>query len=168
VELKSSFIYNESSLKVFIVHTLVRETHISASREEVFDFFSDARNLNRITPAWLDFRILTPTPVPMELNSIIEYSLKLNGLRFRWKTQITRWEPPQVFVDEQLHGPYSRWIHTHSFTETAYGTCMEDHVAYAVPGWLMEPLIHRAFVQPRLNKIFDYREQQFKHIFPSP
>ena len=99
---------------------------------------------------------------------IINLSLKLNGIRFRWKSQITLWDPPHEFVDEQIRGPYRYWHHTHRFSETEAGTIKEDHVRYTVPGWLMEPLIHRWFVQPRLDRIFDFREKELQAIFSVP
>jgi len=150
------------------MHELRRQTQVSAPVEDVFNFFSDAANLDRITPAWLDFRILTPQPIVMELNTIFDLSLKLCGMRFRWSSQITLWDPPHVFVDEQTKGPYSYWHHTHRFSETEAGTIKEDLVRYAVPGWLMEPSIHSKFVRPRLEKIFDFREKKLKQIFSNP
>ena len=146
------------------MHELKRRTQIAASLEDVFNFFSDAGNLDQITPPWLKFKILTPTPIPMELNTKIDFSLKLNGIPFQWKSQITVWDPPAVFVDEQISGPYRQWIHTHRFSENEAGTAMEDHVSYSIPGWIVEPLIHTMIVRSRLERIFDYREAKLKEI----
>jgi len=146
------------------MYELKRQTHVAAPLEEVFHFFSDAANLDRITPPWLSFRILTPAPIFMDLNTIIDLSLKLNGIRVHWKSQITLWDPPHAFVDEQIRGPYSYWHHTHRFSAAETGTIKEDHVLYTVPGLFLEPMIHTRFVQPRLKKIFDYREKMMKEI----
>src|SRR5690349_19725660 len=97
------------------VHHLRREMLIPAPIAEVFEFFADVRNLEAITPGWLRFRILTPTPIEMEDGALIEYRLSWWFVHLRWKTVIDQWKPPHYFVDRQLSGPYTRWEHTHSF-----------------------------------------------------
>src|SRR5690349_16758905 len=103
-------------------HQFERRIVIKRPLEEVFAFFAEAGNLERITPPELKFHILTPLPFTIAQGSLIDYQLALFGLRFRWKTLISRWEPPFVFVDEQLRGPYRQWIHTHRFVQNPDGT----------------------------------------------
>jgi len=90
-------------------------------REEVFRFFSDARNLQHITPAFLHFHVLTPNPIEMRRGALIDYRLKLRGVPLRWRSEITSWEPPQRFSDIQVRGPYAEWVHTHAFEERTVG-----------------------------------------------
>ena len=139
-------------------YLLEREQIVPKSREEAFAFFSDAFNLERITPPFLRFRILTPPPIRMEAGTLIEYRLALFGIGFRWKTLIESWEPETHFVDRQLKGPYALWHHTHTFEEIAPGqTRMRDLVRYRLPmgpfGWIA----HRLFVRRMLDQIFNYR-----------
>jgi ligand-binding SRPBCC domain-containing protein len=152
-------------LNVLKIYELRREVFIKAPQDDVFSFFSQAENLNAITPAWLHFEILTPLPIKMGEQTRIDYSLKLIGFRFLWKTEITEWKPPGLFVDKQIEGPYRHWEHTHRFEKKGHGTVMQDKVSYAVPGFALAPLTHFFFVRPRLEKIFSYREEALLRIF---
>ena len=80
---------------------LTSEVQVGRAVEEVFEFFSDASNLDAITPSWLEFRILTPTPIRMGVGTMIDYALKVRGVPIKWRSEITIWQPPYRFVDEQ-------------------------------------------------------------------
>ena len=140
------------------VHRLVTSMTLPLQREQVFAFFADATNLERITPPELQFEIVTPEPIQIRQGSLIDYRLRLFGVPFRWQTQITVWRPPHEFVDVQLHGPYRLWEHTHRFRDHLTGTLIEDVVRYQLPlapfGELAHPL-----VRLRLNHIFQFRER---------
>jgi ligand-binding SRPBCC domain-containing protein len=128
------------------------------ARHDVFAFFADARNLQRITPAFLNVRILTPDPIAMRQGTIIDYRLSLRGVPFAWRTEIAVWDPPDRFVDIQQRGPYAEWIHTHAFEEQGDGTLVRDHVRYRLYGpRLLTRLVHRAIVARDLRQIFAYR-----------
>lgn len=129
---------------------------------EVFAFFADAFNLDRLTPSYLRFHILTPPPIVMRPGAIIDYRLRIHGLPIRWRTCITVWDPPHRFVDEQVRGPYRLWHHEHLFKQTTEGTLCTDRVHYASPGG---SLIHRCFVRPDVQRIFQYRSEKLREIF---
>jgi ligand-binding SRPBCC domain-containing protein len=134
-------------------------------REEVFSFFADAGNLESITPATLRFRILTPRPIVMRVGSIIDYRLSIHGIPVRWQTEITLWDPPHRFVDEQRRGPYWRWVHEHRFREEGDATIVEDRVEYLVPGGR---LVHGLFVGRDVRRIFEFRERTMSRLFGAP
>lgn len=149
-------------MRLFELHA---ELWLPRPRVEVFPFFADARNLETLTPPWLRFEILTPLPIEMRVGCLIDYQLRLHGLPLRWRSEITVWEPPTRFVDEQRRGPYRFWAHEHRFVEHDGGTWVGDHVRYAVwGGRLLEAL----FVRPDLNRIFAYRRDKLRALFGTP
>jgi ligand-binding SRPBCC domain-containing protein len=140
------------------VHLLERQQRIEGSLEEVFAFYGDARNLERITPPWLGFEVTTPGPIEMGVGTLIEYRLKLHRVPVRWRTRIEAWEPPRRFVDAQVRGPYSLWEHTHTFEEDGPGaTIIRDQVRYSIPFGPLGNLADRVLVRRDLKEIFDYR-----------
>lgn len=131
-------------------------------RDEVFRFFADARNLQILTPPWLDFEILTTGNIEMKTGTWIQYRLRLHGIPVRWDTEIAAWEPPARFVDEQRRGPYRLWRHEHTFLSQDGGTLVRDRVEYAVTGGR---LVQRFFVEPDVKKIFEFRRRKLSEIF---
>jgi hypothetical protein len=146
-------------------HTLRREQWIPRPVEEVFAFFSDARNLEVITPPWLGFRILTPRPIHMATGTKLRYRIGLHGIPLRWTTEIRRWDPPHRFVDVQLSGPYKLWHHTHRFETHEGGTRITDVVRYRLPfGWIGR-VVHALMVRRDVERIFAYRFQRIGELF---
>ena len=136
---------------------LSRTQLIQRPTPEVFAFFSDASNLDALTPPFLNFRILTPMPVEIRQGTQLDYQLSLFGLPFRWRTRITDWKPNVRFVDEQESGPYALWRHTHEFEARGNATLMRDVVDYTEPLGAIGAVAHHLFVRRTLERIFDYR-----------
>lgn len=151
---------------VTMQHTFRTSTVVNREREEVFPFFADAENLERITPPELGFSIETARPIDMKEGTIIDYSLRLFGFSLDWRTRIAVWNPPVMFVDEQIAGPYRKWIHTHRFFDENGRTLMEDEVDYMLPfslaGELAYPLIYL-----QLKRIFSFRQREIERIMAS-
>ncbi|HEX5398106.1 MAG TPA: SRPBCC family protein [Verrucomicrobiae bacterium] len=123
---------------------------------DLFPFFADAANLEALTPSWLNFKIVTPTPIPMREGTLIDYHLRVRGVPLRWRTRINVWQPPQRFVDEQIRGPYRQWIHEHTFQPRDGGTLARDHVRYAVP---FDFIAYPLFVRRDIERIFAFRRK---------
>jgi len=146
--------------KLFVLRSSVVLEH---SPETLFEFFSDAFQLEQITPPWLNFKIRTPAPIDSRKGCLIDYSIRLRGIPIRWRTEISNWNPPFSFVDRQLKGPYLLWEHLHTFEQTPEGTLARDEVRYRVPGGR---LINWLMVQNDLIRIFEFRRQRMLELFP--
>lgn len=149
-----------------IPSVLRTELWLPRRREEVFPFFAEAANLEAITPPWLHFRVLTPRPIEMRAGTLIDYRLRVHGIPLRWRSEISVWDPPHRFVDEQRRGPYALWHHEHLFEEKDGGTLCTDVVRYAAPGGPFRRWIERLWVGPDVQRIFRYREARLKELFP--
>ena len=144
------------------VFTLDMSHWLPRRPDEVFDFYADAFNLEQLTPPWLRFEVVTSPPITMQAGVEIDYRLRLHGLSMKWRSRITAWEPPHRFVDEQLRGPYRRWVHEHTFAPSDGGTLVRDQIQYAMlGGWLADRLL----VRRDLRQIFDYRQRRLADIF---
>jgi ligand-binding SRPBCC domain-containing protein len=143
---------------MMVIHTLRREQVLPLGAEAIFAFFTDAGNLEAITPPLLRFELVTPPPIAMGVGTFIQYRLRLHGVPLRWDTLIQAWEPPHRFVDVQVRGPYRFWHHTHEVEALdAERSLVRDTVRYAIGFGMLGALAHRVVVRRDLLAIFDYR-----------
>ena len=150
-------------MKLYRLHTM---QDIKISLDEAWDFFSDPRNLAKITPDHLSFNILSELPEKMYAGMIIEYTIKpVAGIPIRWITEITQVREKEFFIDEQRAGPYKFWHHQHMFEEIDGGTRMYDTVHYAVPFGIFGRIANSLFVKRQVNMIFDFRHRILENKF---
>ena len=141
------------------VHRIEREQRIEQPLDEVFDFFAAARNLERLTPPWLSFHVLTPEPIEMQVGTLIDYKLRVHGIPLRWQSRIEEWEPGRSFIDRQIRGPYGLWHHRHTFAADGAATIVHDTVDYGLPLGALGEVAHPLFVRRDLERIFAYRHR---------
>jgi uncharacterized protein len=127
--------------------------------DQVFSFFADAKNLEKITPSNLKFHITQVSGGEIKAGTVIDYNLKIQGIPVKWKTLIRKWEPPFVFVDEALKSPYRFWYHTHSFETLGQGTLMQDQVRFVLPFGRVGWLLGYNKVTGDVRRIFDFRRK---------
>lgn len=144
-------------------YALERTQVVPVPVEDAFAFFTEARNLEAITPVWLEFEIVR-APERLRAGSLIHYRLKILGMPIRWLTEIHDWQPPRSFSDRQLVGPYPLWEHTHRFTPVLEGTEVYDHVLYRLPGGPFAPVVRHLAVAPWLDDIFDFRARRLQEL----
>ena len=150
------------------VHTLHTKQIIRATPQAAWDFFSNPRNLAKITPPELGFELLTPDlPPHMREGMMIAYRVRpLWGLPMTWLSEITLVEEGLRFIDEQRVGPYAVWHHEHEFHDLGDGRIeMEDKATYVLPLAPLGDLAHALLVKPQLERIFAYREKAVRELF---
>ena len=133
-------------------------------RDEVFEFFASPRNLEAITPPWLQFRIVEQSTEEVHEETRLTYRLNLHGLPMNWVSRISEWIPGERFVDEQISGPYAMWHHTHTFQDFNGGTLIGDRVVYRLPLAPFGEWIAGRFVASDVRKIFDYRRRKIAEL----
>ena len=141
-------------------YILERRQTVPRTLDETFAFYADPRNLAVITPPWLGFRIASDGPLVMREGLRIDYRIRPLGVPQRWTSEITRYEPPHRFVDEQRRGPYAGWHHLHEFRAVPGGTEIRDVVTYSLPLGALGRLAHALLVRRQLQEIFDFRERR--------
>lgn len=140
--------------------------YIPADLDTVFDFFSDAKNLEQITPPLLNFKIEKMSTENIQKGTLIDYKLKIHGIPAKWRTLIEKWQPNSLFVDTQLRGPYKKWHHTHTFERFRDGTLMKDRVHYKLPVGFLGRTFGLWLVKKDVQNIFKFREQKIQELFP--
>ena len=163
-ELKSALrdIYRNED---FLVQDYSVSQFVPDKIENVFDFFSQAKNLEEITPEFLNFKVKDMSSQEIEKDTIINYKLKIHGVPAQWQTQITEWVPSKMFVDNQNKGPYTLWNHTHTFTPIEGGTLIEDRIKYKVPGHLIGLWVLGSFIRKDVSQIFQHRIKAIGRVF---
>ena len=148
-------------MKIYRLH---QKQNLNISIETAWDFFSNPKNLSRITPKKMGFDIKTELPKKMYAGMIIEYKVKpILNIPLTWVTEITHVNEPFFFIDEQRFGPYKFWHHQHIFKQTTNGVEMEDIVHYGLPMGIFGRMVHPIIVKPELEGIFNYRSEFLKN-----
>ena len=147
------------------VYSLKYKQKINRPIEEVFSFFSNPENLSTITPSKLNFNILTPKPIKMYKGQVIDYTIRLLRIKIHWRTLITEYNPPFLFIDQQIKGPYILWHHKHEFKNVNDGVEIIDTVKYIIPFSIFGRILHRIWIKRNLENIFKYRKIIINNFF---
>jgi len=146
-------------------YVLEQTTRLHVPLAEAFGFFCRAENLGFITPGFMKFELLGEPPGEMREGAEIRYRIGLGPVPMRWKTEIRSWQPPSLFVDTQVEGPYALWWHEHHLQTDGESTVMLDRVYYTPPLGLLGRLAHGLLVARTLRAIFGYRQEAIARLF---
>jgi len=147
--------------------TLNTRQILPISLEEAWAFFSSPKNLSKITPEYMNFKILSGFEEGTTREGmIIKYKVHpVMGIPLTWVTKITNVSAPNEFTDMQLKGPYKEWVHTHRFREIEGGVEMTDELVYQLPFGPIGLIAHALFVRKQVESIFAYREATLDKLF---
>lgn len=161
----------EDALKEILKYTLKGEIvltkyqMVNKGTKEVFNFFSNEKNLEKLTPNNLDFKVLRKSTINLEEGTLIDYDLKIHGFPIKWQSKITKFKAEEGFVDEQIKGPYSKWVHTHDFISVKNGTIIKDKIVYKVPFGKIGLLVTGFIIKNDLKNIFNFRRRIINQQF---
>lgn len=151
------------------IYTLTAKQVLPISIDEAWSFFSKPSNLAKITPAYMGFNITSSNLLGTYSGQIITYKIGVfPGIKTDWVTEITHFNAPNYFVDEQRFGPYKMWHHEHIFESLPDRTVqMIDRVSYKLPFGIAGTLFHQLYIKNQLDKIFTYRYKSLQKLFPT-
>ena len=153
------------------VHRFEARQLLPIGLDEAWAFFSDPRNLARITPPEMGFEVTSPLPERMHPGLIIGHRVRpLLGIPVTWITEISHLVEGELFVDEQRFGPYHFWQHQHHFRPLGDGAAADgveigDVVHYALPFGPLGDVLNTLLVRDRVRAIFDYRRGVLEERF---
>jgi len=146
-------------------HEIVMSQWVPQPLDKTFEFFKEAKNLEKLTPDFLEFKVLKQSTQSIQEGTTLDYRLKLHGIPIGWRSKITDWEPNEKFSDIQLKGPYGYWRHTHEFENKNGGTLIRDRISYKPPFGAAGDLLAGYFIKKDLKAIFNYRCKTIDSIF---
>ena len=148
------------------IYTLHKKQQLPISLDTAWEFLSNPKNLKTITPDYMSFTIVSEIDRPLYTGQIIQYIVTpLLGIKTKWVSEITHIEEKKYFVDEQMYGPYALWHHKHFIKEIDGGVEMEDIIDYKVPLGILGQIVHPFIVKPKLEEIFNYRQEKLEELF---
>ena len=150
-------------MKIYQLH---KSQKLPISLKKAWEFLCNPANLSLLTPKEMNMTIISGADKPMYAGQVLQYSVTpLPGFKTKWVSEITQYKEEKYFVDDQLYGPYAFWHHKHFIHEIDGGVEMEDIIDYKLPLGILGQLAHPFLVKPKLEKIFQYRQQKLTELF---
>jgi ligand-binding SRPBCC domain-containing protein len=137
----------------------VRETFIRATPERVFAFHEQPDALKLLTPPWETSRVIQAAQISQVGSRAIIETKIFGPVKRRWVAEHTVYDPPRMFADVQVKGPFRSWRHRHIVEPRPGGAILRDEIDYEPPFWLLGRTAAPLLVVPRLQKLFDYRHE---------
>ncbi|HCA57175.1 MAG TPA: cyclase [Blastocatellia bacterium] len=139
-----------------------KESVIKASPERVFAFHELPDAFERLVPPWEDAKIVQKANIA-EIGSRAIIEQKIFGLiPSRWVAEHTAYNPPRMFEDVQISGPFASWRHRHIIEPHEEGAVLRDEIEFEPPMSIIGDLAVPLFILPRIEKMFDYRHRVTK------
>ena len=137
----------------------IKESIIKASPERVFAFHQLPDAFERLIPPGENVKVLQKADVS-KIGSQAILEMKVLGIfPAKWVAEHTNYDPPRIFEDVQISGPFHSWRHDHIVLPHTDGAILRDEVHYEPPFWIFGAFAAPFAIIPKLEKMFAYRHE---------
>ena len=141
-----------------------KTTRIDAPPSAVFAFHERPDALKQLIPPWEKAEVVEGGG-SLAVGSRVVLKMALGPFSLKWVAEHIEYDPPRLFADRQVSGPFARWVHRHHFDDDGRGgTLLRDEVDYDPPMGALGRLLGGWFIERKLARMFDYRHRKTKEI----
>ena len=143
----------------------VKESRILATPAQVFAFHESPGALEKLTPPWEAFQVIAGGD-SIKPGSRVSIRMSMGPFPVVWIAEHTEYEPPHLFADCQVQGPFTSWYHRHRFLDDGQGgTLMRDEITFQPPLGAIGRVLGGWFLRRKLEKTFSYRHEAVRARF---
>ncbi len=141
----------------------VKESLINAAPEIVFEFHELPDAVERLIPPWENVEVVQKADISKVGSRAIFKQKFWDFTVSTWVAEHTKYDPPKMFEDTQISGPFKYWVHRHIIEKDgSRGSILRDAIEYEVPFSYLGMAATPFFVLPKLEKMFEYRHRVTK------
>ena len=135
-----------------------RSVTLPVGAEEAFAWHERPGALERLIPPWERVEVLERSGGITDGARVV-VRVHDGPVALRWVARHRDYQAGRRFVDEQVEGPFARWVHTHPFEPQGPTSCrLTDRIEFILPaaaaGRLAVPLVRR-----RVERMLAYRHE---------
>ena len=141
-----------------------KASRIAAPPDRVFAFHESPGALQQLIPPWENVRVISGGG-SLRVGERVILRMKLGPIPLDWVAEHFAYDPPHLFADRQISGPFAKWEHRHHFGDDGKGgTILRDEVEYTPPlGWIGR-ILGGPFIRRKLERMFDYRHRTTRSL----
>ena len=137
----------------------IKETLIKAAPERVFAFHQLPDAFDRLLPPWEEVKVIQIADISVIGSRAIIETKIFGTFTSRWVAEHTAYDPPHLFEDVQISGPFKSWRHRHVVEAHPEGALLRDEIEYEPPFSIFGELAAPYAVVPKLARMFAYRHE---------
>lgn len=141
-------------------HVFDARSQMPVSAAELFTWHAREGAFERLSPPWERVEVVERTGEGIRQGSRAVVRMKLGPVSQRWVAEHTLYEEGSLFQDQQLSGPFSKWVHTHRMLpESATTSILEDAIEYVLPMGPLGSAFGNGIARGKLTRMFAYRHR---------
>jgi uncharacterized protein (TIGR01777 family) len=151
-----------TAFRTTLMEEFVYRSAMPVPASELFEWHTRHGALERLMPPWERVRVTERTG-GVEDGARVTMSVPFGPIRRKWVSRCSEVIPAQQFKDEQIDGPFARWVHTHlMLPDGAAASILEDRIVYAPPLGAVGRLLASAALEARLPRLFRFRHDTLR------